>query len=272
MLISATGKLAADEGDSILYRGPYQTILPWIAEDGFQGVELHMLDSRETDREALWKLLSQNHLTLTSVGTGSAYGARGYNLVDRDPDIRRETIRHLQAHMVTLAPSHGVLIVGLIAGRNRDCGAPIEEQKRRLAEALRELDDLAGRSGVTVGLEMMNRYECDFLYTVDEGIRFLDGVGGLTHTKLHIDTVSMNISEADIGAVIRAGRGYIGHVHICDNDRCYPGHGHYNFRETLQALKDIGYNGALALEEKPFPDTRTAARRSLAYLNAVMDK
>lgn len=270
MLIAATGKLTVAEGDSILYRGPYPVILPQMAEDGFRGVELHILDSREIDREALWKQLAQARLTLTSIGTGSAYGARGYNLVDRDPAVRRETVRHLEAHMVTLAPSRGVLIVGLIAGRNRDCGVPLADQKGRLAEALQELDMLAGREGVTVGLEMMNRYECDFLYTIAEGMAYLDDIGGLAHTMLHIDTVSMNISEGDIGAAIRAGRGRIGHVHLCDNDRCYPGHGHYNFAETLQALNDIGYTGALALEEKPLPDTRTAARRSLAYLRAAL--
>lgn len=270
MQIAATGALQAGWDGSILYRGAYREMLPLIREDGFDAVELHILDSREIDREALWRLLDETALRLTSIGTGSVYGARGYNLVDRDPDVRRAAIRHLEEHMKTLAPSHGIVIVGLIAGRSRDCGAPLDVQKARLADSLRALDDLAGKYGVQIGLEMMNRYECDFLHTIAEGMEYLDAIGDLQHTALHIDTVSMNISEQDIGAAIRAGRGRICHVHAADNDRWYAGHGHYDFRETLQALRDIGYDGAIALEQKMHPDTRTAARLSLQYLQAML--
>lgn len=250
MLIAATGALSATPESPILYRGPYEEILPQMAQDGFRGVELHILDSRETDREALWSLLDKNKLHLTSIGTGSAYGARGYNLVDRDPSVRRATISHLTEHMKTLAPFHGVLIIGLIAGRNSDCGAPLSVQKQRLSDALRELDEQAEQYGVELGLEIMNFYECDFLHNIQEGLDYLDQIEGLHHTRLHIDTTSMNIGETDIGAAIRSAKGRICHVHLADNDRWYPGHGHYDFRQTLQALADIGYQGALALEEK----------------------
>ena len=57
MLITATGTLQAGWDGSILYRGEYKDILPLIREDGFEAVELHILDSREIDREALWRLL-----------------------------------------------------------------------------------------------------------------------------------------------------------------------------------------------------------------------
>jgi len=271
MQIAATGALQASYEGSILYRGPYDEIIPQMKQDGFDGVELHILDSRLIDREALWTLLDKHQIRLTSIGTGSVYGARGYNLVDRDPAIRKETILHLEEHMKTLAPSHGVVIVGLLAGHNSDAGVSLEKQKARLADSLRELDERAQKHGVTVGLEMMNRYECDFLHTIDEGVDYLDSIGGLCSTALHIDSVSMNISESDIRAAILHGKGRICHVHLADNDRWYPGHGHYDFRETLQALKDIGYHGALALEQKMHPDTRTAARLSLQYLHAILD-
>ena len=270
MRIAATGALEAGPDSSILYRGAYTDILSRMKNDGFDAAELHILDSREIDREALWRDLKGLDMVLTSVGTGSVYGARGYNLVGKDPDVRKKAIAHLEEHMITLSPFGGVLIVGLIAGRAWDAEAPLDVQKERLAESLRELDRLAGKHAVTVGLEMMNRYECDFLHTIGEGIAFLDACGSLKNTAIHIDTVSMNISERDIGAAIRAGRGRICHVHLADNDRWYPGHAHYDFRETLQALKDIGYDGALALEMKMHPDTRTAARLSLRYLNAVL--
>ncbi len=269
MRIAATGALDAGWDSPILYRGAFEEILPQMKEDGFDGVELHIPDSREIDRGALWKLLNERDLPLTSIGTGSVYARKRYNLVDRDPMIRQKTISHLEEHMVTLSPYQGVLIIGLVAGRNADAGVPLSEQKARLAESLRTLDALAQKHAVTVGVEIMNRYECDFLHTIREGLDYLDWVGCLKNTALHIDSVSMNISERDIGLAIREGRGRICHVHLADSDRWYPGHAHYNFRETLQALHDIGYDGVFALEEKMHPDSRTAARLSLNYLRTV---
>ena len=134
MRIAATGALEAGKDSSILYRGAYADILSRMKSDGFDAAELHIPDSREIDREALWRDLKALGMVLTSVGTGSVYGARGYNLVDKDPGIRKKTIAHLEEHMITLSPFGGVLIVGLIAGRARDAGAPLEVQKERLAE------------------------------------------------------------------------------------------------------------------------------------------
>ena len=65
MLIAATGALCAEHGAPILYRGPFETMLPRMAQDGFRGVELHLLDSAEIDRPALWRLLGENGLRLT---------------------------------------------------------------------------------------------------------------------------------------------------------------------------------------------------------------
>lgn len=65
-------------------------------------------------------------------------------------------------------------------------------------------------------------------------------------------------------------RNWIGHVHVADNDRWYPGHAHYNFAETFSALHDIGYKGALALETRPLPDSSYAGKRSLEFLNTFL--
>ena len=115
----------------------------------------------------------------------------------------------------------------------------------------------------------MKRFESDYLTTIAEGVEYLKKEK-FQKLLLHIDTFHMNIEEAHIGDAIRAGKGYIGHVHVADNDRWYPGHAHYDFLETIQALKAIGYDGALALETNCEPDTRTCARKSLEYLKRIL--
>ena len=66
MIIAATGSLQAGENTPIVYRGRYEEIFPMMAEDGYQGVELHIRDSREIDRKELEKQLGKNRLILTS--------------------------------------------------------------------------------------------------------------------------------------------------------------------------------------------------------------
>ena len=267
MKIAATGTLNR-EGNFLLYHGPYEEILPRMAEDGYDAVELHIYDSGEIDREALWKALDASRVTLTSIGTGSIYEGRHYNLGDRDPKVREAAIRHLEKHMITAGPYGGLVIIGLIAGRFADADSP-EQFKRSLTDSLYRLDELAAGYGVKLGFEIMNQFESDYLIRICEGVEFLKEHSFQT-LGLHIDTVHMNIEEADIKEAIRGARGFINHVHVADNDRYYPGHAHYNFEETIQALKDIGYAGALALETNNLPSTEISARKSLEYLRRLL--
>jgi sugar phosphate isomerase/epimerase len=90
--------------------------------------------------------------------------------------------------------------------------------------------------------------------------------------KLHIDTYHMNIEEDQIGRNILAAGKHIGHVHIADSNRGYPGAGHYNFVETIAALRAVGYQGALAVEclARPTPDA--AARGACDAMRTLLQE
>ena len=119
MIISTTGTLSQDD-NFLVYHGPYAEIIPQMAEDGYQGVEMHIFDSAEIDRQELWSLLKKYNIRLTSIGTGSVYGRLHYSLGAADPAVRKAAIRHLEQHMVTAAPDQALVILGLVAGRFSD--------------------------------------------------------------------------------------------------------------------------------------------------------
>lgn len=270
MIIAATGSLQAGENTPIVYRGRYEEIFPMMAEDGYHGVELHIRDSREIDRKELEKQLGKNRLILTSIGTGAAYGAWHWNIGSHDRELRRKAIECLEEHMITAAPHHALIIIGSMQGRFRDALSE-EEFINNIEESLYLLDRLAVQYEVSLGYEIMNHYESDFLYRIEDGVRFLEE-HSYKRVGLHIDTVHMNIDESDLGNAIRRAGSWIRHVHLADNDRYYPGHGHMNFREILQGLKDIGYDGALALETFCRPDSRTCGRKALEYLRFLSEE
>ncbi len=270
MIIAATGSLQAGENTPIVYRGRYEEIFPMMAEDGYHGVELHIRDSREIDRKELEKQLGKNSLILTSIGTGAAYGAWHWNIGSHDRELRRKAIECLEEHMITAAPHHALIIIGSMQGRFRDALSE-EEFINNVEESLYLLDRLAVQYEVSLGYEIMNHYESDFLYRIEDGVRFLEE-HSYKRVGLHIDTVHMNIDESDLGNAIRRAGSWIRHVHLADNDRYYPGHGHMDFREILQGLKDIGYDGALALETFDRPDSRTCGRKALEYLRFLSEE
>ena len=77
MTIAATASTAAGGDDPILFRGPFEETIPQMAALGYRAVELHIYDSDQIDRERLYRLLAENQVVLTSIGTGSAYERDG---------------------------------------------------------------------------------------------------------------------------------------------------------------------------------------------------
>lgn len=269
MKIAATGTTAA--GDFLIYHGSYDVILPKMARAGYQYAELHILDSAQIDRPALWKQLEDCGLTLTTIGTGSAYHALHYCLGSSDPTVRRAAVRHMEEHMLTAQKDHATVIIGLIAGKLADSHGNLEEFQKNVTESLYQLDGLAKKYDVSLCLELLNRYESDWLHRIEEGVSYLKQ-NNLERVKLHIDTYHMNIEEADIGAAIRSAGAYIGHVHLADSDRWYPGHGHYDFEETFRALQAVNYQGAMAVECNNFPNEDICGEKALEYASCVMKK
>lgn len=58
----------------------------------------------------------------------------------------------------------------------------------------------------------------------------------------------MNIEDKSICYAIDYAKGYIGNLHISSSNRYAVGTGHFDFKETIKALKDAGYNDYLTLE------------------------
>lgn len=121
--------------------------------------------------------------------------------------------------------------------------AIVGELRENLAPLAAEARDI----GVTLAIEPLNRYETSILNTVEQSLDALeplfgDGVG------LALDTYHLNIEEKKPADAIRAAGPAIAHVQVCGSDRGAVGDDHTDWPETLRALDDAGYRGALGVE------------------------
>jgi sugar phosphate isomerase/epimerase len=79
----------------------------------------------------------------------------------------------------------------------------------------------------------------------------------------------MNIEEKDPAQTIVAAGGRLGHVHLADSNRQYPGQGHINFAALISALRQIGYSAYLSGEMLNYPDPETCILEYRNYLKEI---
>jgi sugar phosphate isomerase/epimerase len=128
--------------------------------------------------------------------------------------------------------------------------APDEQEWEWAVESVREIGEYAASVGVNITLEPWNRYETYFLNHLDRAVKLLDATG-LTNGGVHGDLFHMNIEEDSIADAFRRAAGKVNHVHLADTNRAAPGVGHLDFRPTLQAMKEIDFQGYLTFELLP---------------------
>jgi len=120
------------------------------------------------------------------------------------------------------------------------------------ANSQRAIADLALAAkplGVTICLEVVNRYETNLLNTAHQALEFIDGLGDAAGlVKVHLDTYHMNIEEESFTAPILACGDRLGYVHIGESNRGYLGRGTVDFDEVFDALKKLGYQGPITFE------------------------
>ena len=110
-----------------------------------------------------------------------------------------------------------------------------------------EAANYANKSGITIGIEPINRYESYVCNTAANVIELIEKTGA-SNLAVHLDTFHMNIEENNFhDPVIQAGK-LLKHVHITESNRGMPGEGTINWDEFFGALKEIEFNGNLVLE------------------------
>ncbi len=126
-------------------------------------------------------------------------------------------------------------------------GVDKEEDWKRSVEGMRILGPAAREHGITLGMEVLNRFENHILNTAEEGVRFVREAGQ-DNVKVMLDTFHMNIEEDSLGGAILAAGPYLGHFHVGECNRKLPGNGRIPWKEVMDALREANYQGCVTME------------------------
>ena len=236
---------------------------------GCEGVELHLRQASDVDRQEILGLARRYGLEVPTLGTGLAAGIDGLSFASPDAAVRERAIERVRGHIGLAAELGSAVIIGSLSGR---LGADLQSRPGlRVAslDCLSRCCAAAAVAGVTVVLEPLNRYECDYLNTVADVLGVIGEIGS-PNLRLLADTFHMNIEEADIGASLRLAAAHLGHVHLADSNRRAVGHGHLDVAAVLGTLIEIGYQGYLSFEVFPIPDAQTAASDAVRTVRGLL--
>jgi D-psicose/D-tagatose/L-ribulose 3-epimerase len=214
---------------------------------GFDAVELLIEDPEQIDPEFVKRELSRHGLVCGSVAAAinSARDLRG------NAASQRNGVKYLcklvDLMVVLDARVLGGPIYSYVGRAEAYNSMERKHQWKAVVKNLKTVTSYAAENGKLVCAEPLNRFETDFLNTIDQGLTLIADVGS-PFLKLHLDTFHANIEEKYPGAAIRRAGKHLGHIHACGCDRGTPGNDHIDWKSIAAALKAIKYDGDIVLE------------------------
>jgi D-psicose/D-tagatose/L-ribulose 3-epimerase len=182
----------------------------------------------------------------------------------------------------------GKVVCGVIASAwQKYLVPPTDAGYKNAVSGIREVAKEAREKGVTIAVEVVNRFESNLFNTAAQAIRFVDAVGE-ENVGIHLDTFHMHIEEPDAAAAIRACGSRLRYFHVNENHRGYLDAGSIDFPPVFRALVATKYEGVIAFEafssstcspevagkaavwRSVFEDSEDVARRALDYMKAGM--
>ena len=230
--------------------GDYERYPEKVAKLGFDILEISCAGVADmTDRQI-------DAINSAAAGCGIAlsgnYGPRPEeDITSADPDVVKNAFAFWGKTLKVLERLHIPFVAGaLYSYWPVDYSKQIDKagDRERSVKEMKKLAKMAADHGITLGMEVLNRFEGYLLNTAEEAVAYVRDVGE-QNVKVMLDTFHMNIEEDSMtGAILTAGK-YLGHVHAGEANRRPPRDGgRFDWREIGRALREIDYGGAVVME------------------------
>lgn len=235
---------------------------------GFDGIEIFPPEPGALDVKAVRALVQRYDLPVAAVGTGAGWVKHRLHLCHPEAEIRRMAREFIVAVVRQAGALGAPAILGSMQGRVEP-GVEREQALEWLTEGLSGAANAAVAAGVVFLYEPLNRYETNLFNRQLDAAQFLAERGLAGGVRILADLFHMNIEEEDLSATLLGLGASLGHLHFADSNRRALGYGHTSALPIVEALKKINYSGYLSAEVFPFPDSKSAAQRTIESFRAL---
>lgn len=164
--------------------------------------------------------------------------------------------------------------------RSFEPGQDREEVTKCMAEVIRNCGEYAKSSNTVLAMEAINRYETNFLNTMQQATEFAEMVDH-PNVRTMADTYHMNIEEVDPVESVRKYGHALANLHLADSNRQAPGEGHFDFASIAAALRKIGFSEYCSFEVfglypwklwfDTFEEADAQMQRGIKFVHSVFD-
>lgn len=130
-----------------------------------------------------------------------------------------------------------------------DYSVPIDKPRdwERSVIQMRRVAKLARDFGITLGMEVLNRFEGYLINTASECRQFVKDVGA-ENIGVMLDTFHMNIEEDSLVSAVHTAGDMLCHLHVGEANRRLPGPGGLPWDEIGKALREENFDGCVVME------------------------
>lgn len=230
-------------------------IFEGLAEAGFDGVEIPLVGQSEQQLKEMAAACDSLGLDRTS----SAFVGLDTNPVSSDPAIRKAALENLMRAIDDANTIGSTMVIGgLYQAHKYFTGtAATSDEWNWSAEHLHAAGEYAAQSGVSLGLEFLNRFEVFLICTSADCKRMVEQVG-LDNVGVHYDTHHANIEDPAPELALNNIKEQLNHVHLSESHRGSLGTGQVDWAANFAALKAIDYSGWLVIEAFGTSDSELA--------------
>jgi D-psicose/D-tagatose/L-ribulose 3-epimerase len=131
-------------------------------------------------------------------------------------------------------------------------------ERQVVIDTLGEVAEEAKKGGITLGIEVVNRYESNLYNTLADTRETILAIGA-DNVKIHADTYHMNYEEDGLYKPLVECADVLGYMHMSENHRGLLGSGTVNWNEVFQGLADANYKGPMVVKSFPAVNPDLAA-------------
>lgn len=255
----------------LLFAGNLAQGIRRAAALGYDGIELNIRDTATESLDEISAAGEESGLEIVALGTGQSYLVDGLSILSPDSAIRDKLVERLKGHIAFASHVGAKVVLGGVFGKLDGDAAQRKAEYSGAIDVVRRLADHAAPVGVEIVIEPINRYETNFLNTIDQALAFITDADR-TGLRVLPDTFHMNIEEINISAALERAGKMIGHFHLADSNRMSPGSGHIDFRAVLDTLFSLQYTGYVSGEFLPLPDDEKAAANNIRYIRKILEE
>ena len=251
----------------------WKTVCNFVASVGYDGIEIAPFTFAADVREISPSQRTQVKAIAESCGLEICalhwllVSPPGLHINAINKTLRRETIDYLKA-LIHFAGDLGARKMIFGSPKARFVEDDFESTWQRTRQSFDAVLPVLKEREIILCLESLPAPECDFIQTVAQAEQMVNEINHLNF-QLMLDAKSLSAEQNTPVELIGIYGRNCAHFHANDANRRAPGFGATDFAAILQALRAREYRDWVSIEPFDyFPDPRTLARESLAYLRS----